>query len=67
MLPKWVLEAALRQDELTELQFDQPLQVSQNKGLAIYMLYQKLDYANPKIKAAVDFIAARVKKDKNKE
>jgi DNA-binding transcriptional LysR family regulator len=63
MLPRWALLDELGQQTLVTLDFESPVQVTQNKGLAIYMLYQKLAYANPKIKVAVDFIAARVKRD----
>ena len=61
MLPQWVLMPSLKQGLLQRLEFEQPLQVTQNKGLGIFMLYQKLDYTNPKIKVAIDFIAERIK------
>ncbi len=61
MLPKWVLQPSFNSGALQELTFDQPLQVSHRKDLAIYLLYQKLEYSIPKIKAAVDFITEKVR------
>jgi len=45
---------------LEELRFDPELQVTQNTDLAVYLLYQKQRYLVPKVKAAVDFLVARV-------
>lgn len=64
MMPRWVLEPHLQQGELVELTFNEPLNITQNQTLAVYMLYQKLAYATPKVKAAVDFIVARIKGNK---
>lgn len=61
MMPRWVLKPYLESGELVQLQFDQPLNITENSGLAVYMLYQKNAYGTPKVKAAVDFITARVK------
>jgi DNA-binding transcriptional LysR family regulator len=61
MMPYWVLKPYLESGELIQLKFDQPLDITQSANLAVYMLYQKSSYGIPKIKAAVDFIAARVK------
>lgn len=64
MMPRWVLAPHLQQGELVELTFNEPLNITQNQTLAVYMLYQKLAYSTPKVKAAVDFIVARIKGNK---
>ncbi len=61
MMPRWVLQEYFESGELVELSFEQPLGVTQNQHLGIYMLYQKHAYSSPKVKAAVDFITARVR------
>lgn len=61
MMPRWVLAPYIASGELVQLAFDQPLSITENTNLAVYMLYQKSGYGIPKIKAAVDFITARVK------
>ena len=61
MIPNWVVQPHLDNGELVQLTFDEPLNITENANFAIYMLYQKSAYAIPKVKAAVDFIAARVK------
>lgn len=61
MIPNWVVQPYLDSGELVQLTFDEPLNITENANFAIYMLYQKSAYAIPKVKAAVDFIAARVK------
>ncbi|MDG3085784.1 substrate binding domain-containing protein [Vibrio hannami] len=61
MLPRWSLQPYLDSGELTTLKFSEPLKVNYSGDLAIYLLYQKLDYAIPKVKVAIDFIAAKVK------
>ncbi len=61
MMPEWVLKPYLESEELTRLVFDQPLSITQNPDLGVFMLYQKHAYSIPKVKAAVDFISARVK------
>lgn len=61
MLPRWVLAPYLRRGELQELSFLPPVTITQNPAFAIYLLYQKQRYRVPKIKAAVDFLVARIK------
>jgi DNA-binding transcriptional LysR family regulator len=61
MMPRWVLQPYFERGELVELTFDEPLAITENQNFGVYMLYQKLSYATPKVKAAVDFITARVK------
>ena len=61
MAPGWMVAPYLQSGELQELVFDVVLKVSQNPDLAVYLLYQKQRYLVPKVKAAVDFIVARVK------
>jgi DNA-binding transcriptional LysR family regulator len=61
MLPKWVLQEHFDRDELVELHFDHPVDVTQNSNFAVYMIYQKLDYAIPKIKVAVDFVREQMR------
>ncbi|PMH43216.1 LysR family transcriptional regulator [Vibrio sp. 10N.286.49.B3] len=61
LMPRWVLQPYFTRGELVELDFPEPLAVTQGQNMAVYMLYQKLSYATPKVKAAVDFITARIK------
>jgi len=61
MLPRWVLKPYLERGELTALSIDPPLSIARDPALGIYLLYQKQRYHVPKIKAAVDFLVARVK------
>ena len=61
MIPKWVVQPHLDSGELIQLTFEEPINITENANFAIYMLYHKSAYAIPKVKAAVDFIAARVK------
>lgn len=61
MMPEWVLKPYLDSGELVKLTFEQPIGITQNPDLGVFMLYQKLAYAVPKVKAAVDFITSRVK------
>jgi DNA-binding transcriptional LysR family regulator len=63
MAPRWSLADRLDSGELQELFFDPALRVSQNPDLAIYLLYQKQRYLVPKVKAVVDFLVARIKRD----
>lgn len=63
MAPRWSLTAYLDSGELQELQFDPPLRISQKPDMAIYLLYQKQRYLVPKVKAAVDFLVARLRRD----
>lgn len=61
MAPRWSLADYLDAGDLQELFFDPVLRISQNPDLAIYLLYQKQRYLVPKVKAAVDFLVARIK------
>jgi DNA-binding transcriptional LysR family regulator len=61
MAPRWALVSYLERRELQELAFDPPLCITQNTDLAVYLLYQKQRYLVPKVKAAVDFLVARVR------
>jgi len=63
MVPRWSVEPYLESGELVELRFDPVLRVSQNADLAIYLLYQKPRYLVPKVKAMVDFLVARTRRD----
>jgi len=60
VLPRWVLRSYLDSGELIELSLESSIKVTQNPDLAIYLLYQKQRYHVPKVKAAVDFIVAKV-------
>jgi DNA-binding transcriptional LysR family regulator len=61
MAPRWSLADYLASGQLQELFFNTTLRVSQNAEMAIYLLYQKQQYAVPKVKAAVDFFVARLR------
>jgi DNA-binding transcriptional LysR family regulator len=61
MAPRWAAAPYLARGELLELALDPVVQISQNKDMAVYLLYQKQRYLVPKVKAAVDFLVARVK------
>ncbi|MDX1491911.1 MAG: LysR substrate-binding domain-containing protein [Pseudohongiellaceae bacterium] len=61
MAPRWSLVDYLASGKLRELHFDTPVRVSQNAEMAIYLLYQKQQYTVPKVKAAVDFLVARLR------
>ena len=61
MLPRWVLKPFIAKGELLELDIEPPISITQNPDFAIFLLYQKQRYNVPKIKAAVDFLAARIK------
>jgi DNA-binding transcriptional LysR family regulator len=62
MAPRWSMAEYLESGQLQELFFDTTLRVSQNAKMSIYLLYQKQQYAVPKVKAAVDFLVARLQK-----
>ena len=62
MAPRWALTTYIERGELEELFFDPVLRVTQNTDMAVYLLYQKQRYLVPKVKAAVDFLVARVQK-----
>lgn len=61
MMPRWVLAPYLASGELIELRINPPITTTQNPAFGIYLLYQKQRYQIPKIKAAVDFLVARIK------
>ena len=61
LMPEWVLAPYFNSGELVPLKFEEPLGITENASLAVFMLYQRAAYAIPKVKVAVDFIAARVK------
>jgi DNA-binding transcriptional LysR family regulator len=61
MTPRWAAAPYLASGELLELALDPVVQISQNNDMAVYLLYQKQRYLVPKVKAAVDFLVARVK------
>lgn len=60
MMPHWALRDDLNSGELEQLNFAQPLVVTQNPEFAVYLLYQKPRYRIPKVKTAVDFIRNEV-------
>ena len=61
MMPRWVLAPYIEKGQLTELTISPPISTTQNPAFGIYLLYQKQRYHIPKIKAAVDFLVARIK------
>ena len=61
MLPRWVLKEYLERGDLIELKIEPVVSTSQNPDFGIFLLYQKQRYHVPKVKAAVDFLVARVK------
>lgn len=61
MAPRWAVSEYISKGELLEIELQPQVQITQNNDMAIYLLYQKQRYLVPKIKAAVDFLVARVK------
>lgn len=61
MLPYWVLKPYLESGELTELSIKPAISITQAQDFGVFLLYQKQRYQVPKVKAAVDFLVARVK------
>ncbi|GLS90097.1 LysR family transcriptional regulator [Psychromonas marina] len=61
MSTRWALGSYLESGVLQELHFEQPLSITQQADLAVYLLYQKQRYLVPKVKAAVDFLVERIK------
>ncbi|WP_153914342.1 LysR family transcriptional regulator [Shewanella sp. TC10] len=61
MMPRWVLSPFLERGELLELNFEPPLSATQSADFGVYLIYQKQRYHVPKVKAAVDFLVARMK------
>jgi DNA-binding transcriptional LysR family regulator len=62
MLPRWVLQPYLDRGELQLLDIKPTLTSTLNPEFAIYLLYQKQRYHVPKVKAAIDFLVARVRR-----
>jgi DNA-binding transcriptional LysR family regulator len=62
MGPLWSLQPYLENGELELLHIDPALSISQRPDFAIYLLYQKQRYLVPKVKAAVDFFVARLRR-----
>ena len=61
MLPRWALVDKLEAGELVELTLEPAITVTQNPNLGLFLLYQKQRYRVPKLKAAIDFLVARIK------
>ena len=62
MVPRWATAHHLESGKLVELVLEPQVQINQNNDMAVYLLYQKQRYLVPKVKAAVDFLVARVKR-----
>lgn len=60
MSTRWALSSYLESGKLQELKFEHELAITQHSDLAVYLLYQKQRYLVPKVKAAVDFLVARI-------
>lgn len=61
MMPRWALSTFLASGQLVELDIKPRLTITQNPNLGLFLLYQKQRYQVPKLKAAVDFLVARIK------
>lgn len=61
MSTRWALAPYINSGELQELTFEHELGISQKTDMAVYLLYEKQRYLVPKVKAAVDFLVARVR------
>ena len=61
MSTRWALAAHLGSGALQEIEFEHKLTITQYADMAVYLLYQKQRYSVPKVKAAVDFLVARIK------
>ena len=61
MAPKWLLNEYLDAEELQELTLTPTVNITSSSDFGIYLLYQKQRYLVPKVKAAVDFLVARIK------
>lgn len=61
MMPRWALETAIDCGQLMELTIMPDLEISKQKNLGVFLLYQKQGYEIPKIKVAVDFLVEKVK------
>jgi len=58
--PRWALADYVSRGELQELLIKPKLKVTQNRNLAIYLLYQRQRYLVPKVKVAVDFLVGKI-------
>lgn len=63
MMPRWAFEPYLQSGELIELTINPQITVTRNTNLGMFLLYQKQRYQVPKVKAAVDFLVARIKNE----
>ncbi|WP_435235783.1 LysR family transcriptional regulator [Psychromonas sp. PT13] len=61
MMPRWALTSYLKSGELEELTITPNIEITQQKNLGIFLLYQKQRHQVPKIKAAVDFLTSEIK------
>ncbi len=61
MLPRWVLKPYIDSGTLQELPISSSLHKSRDPSFGVFLLYQKQRYTVPKVKAAVDFLVARIK------
>ena len=61
MMPRWVLAPYIEKGQLQHIPLTPSLHVTANPNLGVFLLYQQQRYQVPKVKAAVDFIVARVK------
>lgn len=61
MAPKWLLKEYLVSGDLQELSLSPEINITSSSDFGIYLLYQKQRYLVPKVKAAVDFLVARIK------
>lgn len=61
VLPRWVLHRYIESGQLVELALSRDIKVTQHPDFAVYLLYQQQRYQVPKVKAAVDFLVARVR------
>ncbi len=61
MAPKWLLKEYIDSGELQALSLSPEVNITSSNDFGIYLLYQKQRYLVPKVKAAVDFLVARIK------
>lgn len=61
MAPKWLLKEYIDSGELQALSLFPEVNITSSNDFGIYLLYQKQRYLVPKVKAAVDFLVARIK------
>jgi DNA-binding transcriptional LysR family regulator len=60
MTPRWSVQEDLDSGKVKELLITPKVRITQNKNLAIYLLYQKQQYSVPKVKVAVDFLVSQI-------